>query len=272
MTQIHRYLDGAYHIGFVENWDLEQPEKTYSNTKWLNTSTYRGGWFADPFIISADDNYITLLVEEFRYDTGKGRLSKIQVQRDGYKLLKVEPILDISTHLSYPHPISQNGELFICPENCAANEVSIYKFDGNNLYDKIKILDGRYVDTQIIEHDGTFYAFTTITEKNGGSSTLEIFNAPKLTGPYTHSQTINNPENEERGAGPIFKYKDRLIRPTQNCRGGVWTRYCFSTTYNIQQHFCAQRIYPHRHQPQIQIRPVLPHIFTSWRHRGRRWI
>lgn len=178
---------------------------------------YKGGWIADPFIIDVDKDSITLLVEEFRFDTGRGRLSKVSVSRPGYKLLNIVPILELPTHLSFPLPIRHDNKTYIMPENCAANEVSLYQFDGNRLHDKIKILDGRFVDTQIVEHDGTFYAFTTRPGANGGASTLEIYSADSLYGPWTHTQTINSKSNTQRGAGPIFVHNGRIVRPTQDC-------------------------------------------------------
>lgn len=219
-TAIHRLLDGEYFIGIVENWDLERVDDFYSQINWVDMNGYKGGWLADPFIIDADSEKITLLVEEFRFDTGRGRLSKVTVKRAGYKLESIVPILELATHLSFPHPVRGKNREYIVPENCAANEVSLYEFDGSRAHDKVKILEGRFVDTQILEHGGRFHAFTTKPGVNGGSSTLEVFSAEKLEGPYTHSQTIRNEKNTERGAGPIFQWRGRLIRPTQDCGVG----------------------------------------------------
>ena len=71
---------------------------------------YKDGWFADPFILDVDENYICLLVEELYYPTGKGRISKLTIQRKNNRLLKVEPILQLSSHLSFPAIKSRSGE------------------------------------------------------------------------------------------------------------------------------------------------------------------
>lgn len=105
------------------------------------------------------------------------------------------------------------------------------------------ILAGRrFVDTQIIKCENIYYAFATETETFGGSSTLEIFSSTKLNGPYKHFQTIKNTALEERGAGPIFQYMGKLIRPTQNCNTGYGEGLIFNELKLENGHFYQDKI------------------------------
>lgn len=243
-TKIRRYLDGSYFVGIVENWNLENLDNYSSRIRWINTDGYNAGWFADPFIINVDQSTITLLVEEYLFETRKGRLSLIKVSRNDYTLFEVKPVLELSTHLSYPHPIVCDGMMYVCPENCAAKEVAIYEFDGNSLIEKVEILSKGYVDTQIFHLEDKFYAFTseTFPQLNGGSNILEIFVSDKLNGPYTYFQTINNHSIEERGAGIIFKYQDFIVRPTQDCNERYGSGVIFKALKLIDGRFVQSEI------------------------------
>lgn len=81
INNIRRYMDGEYHIGIVENWNINQPNEFNSKIHWIDMNGYSGGWLADPFIINVSDDTFTILVEEFRYDTRMGRLSEAIVSR-----------------------------------------------------------------------------------------------------------------------------------------------------------------------------------------------
>ena len=65
----------------------------------------KGGWFADPFVLDVTDTTISLLAEEFRFKTGKGRIVRLDVQRETFELEKVTVLID-DCHLSFPFIIS----------------------------------------------------------------------------------------------------------------------------------------------------------------------
>ena len=72
--------------------------------KWMRAK-HQDGWFADPFVLKVTDTAISLLAEEFRYKTGKGRIVRLDIDRETLTLEKVTPLID-GCHLSFPFIIS----------------------------------------------------------------------------------------------------------------------------------------------------------------------
>ena len=63
---------------------------------------YKNKWFADPFILEEDENYIQFLVEEFDYGVGRGRIARLNISKKDKKIVVCSIILDLPTHLSFP--------------------------------------------------------------------------------------------------------------------------------------------------------------------------
>ena len=72
--------------------------------KWMR-GKHQDGWFADPFVLKVTDTSISLLAEEFRYKTGKGRIVRLDIDRETLTLETVTPLID-GCHLSFPFIIS----------------------------------------------------------------------------------------------------------------------------------------------------------------------
>jgi len=225
-AKLHEWLDGAYYVGIVENAAdvIRNPEHNKSlNIHWIDLGAHNGSWFADPFILKADENTITLLVEEYEYCTCRGILSEILVDRKNYKLLNIQTILRLDTHLSFPYIIKNKDLVYIMPENCQGNEVAIYSFDNCGMlqHDKV-LLEGKYVDTQVFCINNKWYAFAVKIDKEGPDATkrLYVYEADSLNDDFQEVQCINNIRKEERGAGLIFEFNGHILRPAQVCEGG----------------------------------------------------
>lgn len=226
-TSLHKWLDGAYCVGIVEHTadEIIGADKPL-DIHWIvpeNDDT----WMADPFIIDADQDVITLLVEEYEIALNKGRLSRIRVDRHNYKLLSSEPILTLDTHLSFPYPVYEDGKTYICPETNATKEAALYTYDGRECKYAQKLIDGKMLDSQILQlWDNGIKVYYTFSVRGRGlgmddTKEVEVYRSESLTGPYELIQTIKKEKCEGRGAGPIFRLSDgRMIRPAQNCEGG----------------------------------------------------
>ena len=83
---------GAYQIGFIEDnvYSVVYNDKKYKKVKWVDTMKYKGSWFADPFILNADNNTIEVLAEEYVHSTGLGRISLLSINRKSLILNDVE--------------------------------------------------------------------------------------------------------------------------------------------------------------------------------------
>lgn len=213
--------DARYCIGFLE--DYKFPEKVdYDKIHWLDVNGYRDGWFADPFILSADSKTIVVLAEEWYYPINYGRISRLTISRDGYRLLDVSPVLQLDTHLSFPYFVRENGKIYICPENEQSGNVIIYEYDAdaNGLVNPVILINEPLMDVQIFNVGEVYYlnGVEYVTGEQDDTRTLQIFTSKKLLGPYSLSQTIVSDHCDKRGAGLAFTdAKGQLIRPSQCC-------------------------------------------------------
>ena len=218
-------LRKSYNIGFVEEKyiNLSDDERN-KKVHWLDLNGYKKGWFADPFFLSMDDNFIYLLVEEFVYEDNKGRLAKITVEKKNYKLVSVDVILELDTHLSFPIFFREGDNIFVYPENYQSGGVNLFSYNVlSNKLDFVKtIIESPLLDTQIVKIEDNYYAFGVKWETNTqeDSKTLMIYKSQSLYGPFKHIQTIKNNKKEERGAGLIYTSEGKHYRPAQSCEGG----------------------------------------------------
>ena len=100
----HRWVAPHWRIGFLQNTLEEVIAGAEPEIKWMRAK-HPDGWFADPFVLKVTDTSISLLAEEFRYKKGKGRIVRLDIDRETLTLEKVTPLID-GCHLSFPFIIS----------------------------------------------------------------------------------------------------------------------------------------------------------------------
>ena len=71
------------------------------------------GWAADPFLIERK-GIMFIFAELWDYRKGKGGIGYITIQNG--KIGKWKMIIEESYHLSYPHFVEIDNQLYICPE------------------------------------------------------------------------------------------------------------------------------------------------------------
>ena len=217
-----RLFEEKYAIGFINNDQLNN-DNFFNYINWVDLGDYKKGWFADPFILSMSEKYIKVLAEEYLYKTRLGRISLLTIERRNYKLISVDVVLQLPTHLSFPNFLIENNNIYVYPENYQSGGVTIYEYDAEKkcLVNGTKIIDSPLVDTQIVKVNDTYYAFgvenTTGTAKD--CKVLKIFKSVSLCGTYKSCGTIENQSCNERGAGKIFIHGSNIIRPAQCCEG-----------------------------------------------------
>lgn len=220
-----------YEIGFIEAKDISSTNTVLSNEiHWLHYGLKNNNsWFADPFILSVDGDCVQVLAEEFFYIEKKGRISLLNIAKEGreYVLRNVTPLLSLASHLSFPYIIRENGFVYVCPENYQSGGVSIYEYDikNSNLKFIRQIINDPLVDVQIFKHMDNYYAFGVLCKTGDLSETkeLRIYRCNELLGSYQYVHSIFNEKKEERGAGTIWKEGDFYVRPAQCCEGGYGT-------------------------------------------------
>lgn len=183
---------------------------------------YKNKWFADPFILEENDNYIQFLVEEYDYTVNRGRIARLKVSKKDNMIEECSIILDISTHLSFPVIYRVDEVIYVHPENSDSGASFVYRYDRvlDKLVDPQMIVNEPIADAIIKKNGDTYRMFATrIPETNG--SILYEYISQNLFGPYKLLRENFFSKNTARMAGMFLKASNgQTIRPAQDCFGG----------------------------------------------------
>lgn len=171
---------------------------------------------ADPFLIK-ENNTFYLFFEIKNNDLNRGVIG-LATSKDGYNYKYERIILEEKYHLSYPALYKIDNKWYMVPEIGESNEVRIYESLDFPYHWKLKktILKGRnFADPTLLQHNGLWYLFVS----DNTHTILEIYISEKFDGDYRpHKQNpIYNNKKIARPAGPIFKFKNKLFRFSQDC-------------------------------------------------------
>lgn len=182
------------------------------NINWIK-STNRDSWFADPFILSEDNDKFIILVEEFPYKTKKGRISRLYVDKLKCEITDIKVILELDSHLSFPSYYRENGKVYIYPENSASGYLTLYEYDEKQeRVTRIKIYNNNPLTdaTLCTFGDKSFLLSTKVPHEN--KNKLEIYTLDNDSNVY---QNVDFDENIARNAGLPFMLNGSVIRPAQ---------------------------------------------------------
>lgn len=214
---IRDYLTATkYNIGFIENKLEDIISDKAIQVNWLKHS-YKDRWFADPFILDVTEKHYIVLVEEWYDPIGRGRISKLIVNRNDFTLSEIKTILELDSHLSFPFIQRTEDAIYIIPENSATGRLPRYKY--NTITDEICfdsiICHDKLTDSVLFEFDGTEMMFSTkLPDANGKELGIYKKNDDDT---YTLCQTYHFEENLSRMAGNLFTCHGKLYRPAQVC-------------------------------------------------------
>ena len=179
-------------------------------------------FWADPHIITKDDNYF-VFIEEYIYKKSKGHISLIKIDKKGnYKYLG--KILEKKYHLSYPFVFEFENNYYMIPETEANKSIELYKCTDFPMkweyYGKI-MNNVSAVDTTIFNHNNKWWMFTGIKENDGASNSDELFlfysDNPLSDRWIRHEKNpIVSDVRQARPAGKIFSINSKIYRPSQN--------------------------------------------------------
>ena len=164
----------TWNIGFVEQ-PVEQilvNEYTDLTIHWLKHS-YKDLFFADPFLLSVDEKYIQVLVEEFPYYKKKGVISLLTIDKQ-YNLLSKKTICNQPYHQSYPFILRFDNEIRVIPEASQSGALYSYRLNIEKgiLEDKQMLINEPLLDSTIVYKDGLWWLFAT---KRGANSNKDLF-------------------------------------------------------------------------------------------------
>lgn len=171
-------------------------------------------WAADP-ILAEDDGHTWLFYEAVK--NGKGRIQAAEIL-DGCRLSEPTVVLEDSCHYSYPFVFRAQGEWYMIPESSAAKEVRLYRAKDFPFgwEQQAILLNERAVDTTVFEHDGVFWLLTFLLDNESErvyprAFKLVDFHRPELI----EAKWPDFDPLRVRGAGPVFRSEDKLLRPAQ---------------------------------------------------------
>ena len=190
----------------------------------------RDRFWADPFAIKVDDHYYVFL-EEYPYETAKGHISVIELDRKGV-VSGPRKVLERDYHLSYPFVFEWKGDYYMVPESAANKTVELYRaksFPFVWQLEKVLMTDVRAKDATLAEIDGTWWMFVSIAEHSIPDE-LYLFSAPSPLGPWTphRSNPVKSDVRGSRPAGALFEWNGVVYRPAQDSSG----RYGYAISIN----------------------------------------
>ena len=176
-------------------------------------------YLADPFGLE-ENGTVTILCEEYSYQTGKGFITALTGDRKVFCALP-QAVIQMPFHMSYPYMIKHRGEIYCLPEMMNNREIALYKaIQFPYKWEKVNSLltDVAGVDPVIIKYGGLWWLFFTDNDR-GDCLNLFLYYSDDLFGPW--KPHINNPVKTDirstRPAGTPFISNGILYRPTQDC-------------------------------------------------------
>lgn len=173
------------------------------------------GWAADPFLIERK-GIMFIFAELWDYRKGKGGIGYITIQNG--KIGKWKMIIEESYHLSYPHFVEIDNQLYICPESCNNKSLYFYRCKSfPDIWEKLDpfIQDMDLSDTTFFNSGDDLYGFSCLYHENP----IKLI-AFKLIGSkieFSPNNPIYRGGKLARPGGAIFKRDNKLIRVSQDC-------------------------------------------------------
>ncbi len=180
--------------------------------QWRRVRAEKGRWWADPFILRADEQCVVLLVEEYYEPICRGRLALLEVDAQTMQLRRSVPLLTLDTHLSYPFIWRHNGHVYVVPENEESGRLRVYELVGERLCERAVWLEESVADATLID-DFTMLA-TRLSDGYNGHR-LAVYARPSVGASFTYAGTMALSKGNARMAGACFCCEGKLIRPCQ---------------------------------------------------------
>jgi hypothetical protein len=201
----------------------------FSGVRWIDSP--KGHFWADPFAFEHEGKCWAFF-EDYSYKQKRAGIACAEVSPQG-ELGPPVPCLEHPTHhYSYPHIFRAGSEIFMIPESYESNSVDLFRCQRfpNQWVREMTLLEGKFVDTTIWEHEGLWWFATTSAEPSPSAGCLLLFYSASLTGDFHFhpANPISTDIRRNRGAGRIFRSQDRLIRPSQSCA----PTYGYSVSFN----------------------------------------
>lgn len=242
----------------IEEWNagiIRQPQHALLDPAYtpdIEWSDYResGQMVADPFLLAGGDGEPPrILVEEFNWDTEKGRISELRPGSPS----TIAPVIDDGRHMSYPYLFRHGGHLYAVPECATSGSILLYRLDpatGDWKPQTEPLLAGvDAVDATVFEHGGRWWLMYSGVSGCGPWS-LYLCHADSPFGPWTPhpGNPVKTDISGARPAGNPFLHEGQLYRPAQDGRntygGALAIHRIDELTPHAFRETCVRRIGP----------------------------
>ncbi len=205
------FIEEYWTIGYRNYTDSDtvvNADKAYSFDLLKGNSRY---WYADPFLFEKDGKTF-LFVEMFDNVTEVGEIGLSELV-DG-KFTEPEIVIKEKFHLSYPYVYEKNGKVYMMPETHEDGCIQTYvATDFPRKWKKCEVIvDNINAADTVIEND------ILLTSEVCPSNDMSIdFCAYDSSGKELEYSPVYKSSLTKRGAGAVFGFSGKRIRPAQSC-------------------------------------------------------
>jgi hypothetical protein len=213
-----------------------------SGFRWIDAP--KGHYWADPFAFEHEGKCWAFF-EDYSYKEKRAGIACSQVSLQGEFGSPVLCLAHPTDHYSYPYIFRAGSEIFMIPESFDSNFVDLFRCQRfpDQWVREATLLEGKFVDTTIWEHDGLWWFATTSAEPKPGAGSLLLFYSTSLTGDWHFhpANPISTDIRRNRGAGRVFRSRNRLIRPSQSCAPSYGYSVAFNEITELSKHRYSER-------------------------------
>jgi hypothetical protein len=182
--------------------------------RWLRELP-RGRFMADPFGI-ADGDRVSILVEEFDYESNQGRIASVEPTA-GQSLRRA---MDLEAHAAYPFVFRHDGSIYCVPSMSPGRQVDLFRateFPTSWERTAGLVTDFAAQDATVFAHEGRWWLFCTDYEEVPNTK-LHAWFAAHPAGPWQPHplNPLKTDVRSSRPGGTPFVHEGRLYRPAQD--------------------------------------------------------
>lgn len=180
-------------------------------------------FWADPDFIKINGKYY-IFFEEYLYSEKKARISYFTLNENG-DISPPKKIISNKYHMSFPFIFKFEDNVYMIPETSENRTIELYQcVTFPDKWELVKVLMNNIIalDTNLFYYKRKWWLFTNIEEVEGATKNDELFLF--FADDFRTENWIPHPQNpiisdvkRARPAGNIFRIKNNIYRPSQNC-------------------------------------------------------
>ncbi|GAA5109363.1 hypothetical protein GCM10023339_09340 [Alloalcanivorax gelatiniphagus] len=202
-------------------------------------------FYADPFPFEHEGR-TWLFVEDFDHRVGRGVISVVGFDDDG-PVGVPHVVLEHDVHLSYPHVMAHDGEVWMVPETSAAGRIELYRaraFPDRWTREAVLVDGVEASDATLFQHADRWWMLATVRRGGSFSDTLHAWTADDLLGPWRPhaAEPLVVDIASARPAGHVVVRDGRLLRPVQDNRNGYGAALLLTEVTRLDDEGFDQRV------------------------------